>query len=248
MTQYGFFFDQSRCSGCGACVVACKDWYDLPPGPVKWMRLYQWETGAWPNVRVYELAIPCYHCQNPVCVDAAGGAMLKEEKYGAVLIDPLKASSPGMRKAANACPYGAIVFESDATDAKASLCTMCIDRLEQGLKPICVMSCPQRAFDFDTLDNLQAKYGTSSDLDGLPSSTEAKPAVVFKPALPKKQLVPYDANQALLINAKRPVGPALYNSATDVTDIPAGLISRNKPVLKTTTTKDLMHYTADNES
>ena len=24
--QIGFYFDQTRCTGCGACQVACKDW------------------------------------------------------------------------------------------------------------------------------------------------------------------------------------------------------------------------------
>jgi anaerobic dimethyl sulfoxide reductase subunit B (iron-sulfur subunit) len=208
----------------------------------------QWEKGAWPNVRAYALAISCYHCENPLCVDAADGAMFKEEKYGAVLIDPEKASSPSMRKAWEACPYGVIMFDSDAPIAKASMCNMCIDRLEQGLKPVCVMSCPQIALDFDTLENLQTKYGTNRDLPDLPSSATVSPAVIFKPALPKKQLVSYDANAALQINAKRPKGPALYNSPSDVTDIPEGLISRNKPVLKAQSLKDALHYTTDNES
>lgn len=174
---------------------------------------------------------------------------MKEEKYGAVLIDPDKASSPGMRKAANACPYGAISFESDATDAKAGLCNMCIDRLEQGLKPVCVMSCPLRTLDFDTLENLQKKYGTNSDLEGMPSSATAKPAVVFKPVQARKPpLVLYDANKALAVNAKRPVGPALYSSPSDVTDIPAGLIAKNKLVMTAKNVAEFMYYTRDNES
>jgi len=41
MTQYAFFFDQNRCYNCHACVVACRDWNDIQPGPVKWLRLLQ---------------------------------------------------------------------------------------------------------------------------------------------------------------------------------------------------------------
>ena len=70
MTQYGFFFDQSRCTGCHACSIACKGWYDLPPGPLKYMRVYQWEQGAFPNTRLGLLAVNCYHCENPVCATA----------------------------------------------------------------------------------------------------------------------------------------------------------------------------------
>lgn len=210
MPQYGFYYNQSRCNNCSACALACKDWNDLPPGPTRWLRLHQWEEGSFPNVRIRTVAVFCYHCQNPLCVDAAGGAMMKEEKYGAVLIDPDKASSPNMKKAWNACPYGAMTFESDAADAKASMCTMCIDRLEQGLKPVCVEACPQRALDFDTLENLQKKYGTNSDLPGMPSSAQVKPAVIFKALGDKRQIVPYDANRALTLMGDRSPQPTLY--------------------------------------
>jgi anaerobic dimethyl sulfoxide reductase subunit B (iron-sulfur subunit) len=248
MPQYGFFFDQSRCTACGTCAVSCKDWNDLSPGPVKWMRIFQWETGTFPSTRIHMLVAPCYHCENPLCVDAANGAMFKEEKYGAVLIDPEKASSPDMRKAWEACPYGAIMFDSDAPIAKASMCTMCIDRLEQGLKPVCVMACGSRALDFDTLETLQKKYGTNRDLEGMPSSADVKPAVVFKPALPKKKLVAYDASKALQINAKSPVGMQFYTSTSDVTDIPEGLITKNKLVIKAKSTQEVIHYTRDYDS
>ncbi len=35
MSQLGLYFDQTRCTGCYTCVVACKDWYDLESGLVK---------------------------------------------------------------------------------------------------------------------------------------------------------------------------------------------------------------------
>ena len=110
-------------------------------GSTKWLRLYEWDSGTFPNLRVNTLFAPCYHCANPACVPAANGAMYKEPKYGAVLIDPAQATSANLRAAWEACPYGAIVFDSDLPSAKASKCTMCIDRLEQSLQPVCVMSC-----------------------------------------------------------------------------------------------------------
>lgn len=30
-TQYGFFIDSSRCTGCKTCELACKDFKDLGP-------------------------------------------------------------------------------------------------------------------------------------------------------------------------------------------------------------------------
>jgi len=248
MPQYGFYFDQGRCSGCHACAVVCKDWNNIAPGPQKPLRIYKWETGTWPNTTRHTLFAPCYHCQNPVCVDAANGALIKEPKYGAVLIDPAKATSPALRAANDACPYGAIAFDSDATNATAYKCTMCVDKLEQGQMPACVMTCAFRALDFGKLSDLQAKYGTNAQLEGMPDPSTVKPAVVFKArdAVPRKQLVPYDANAAIQLFASRPDGlTPNYSVATDVTDIPQGLIRRNKLVLKPANAEDFMYYSRD---
>jgi anaerobic dimethyl sulfoxide reductase subunit B (iron-sulfur subunit) len=247
MPQYGFFFDQSRCIGCRACAVACKDWNDIPEGPVKWLRIYEYEKGFFPNVRVHYVFVPCFHCENPICIDASGvKGIYKEDKYGAVLIDPDKATK--LRDAAAACPYGAIVFESDASDAKASKCTMCIDRLEQGLLPVCVLACPTRALDFGPLETLQKKYGTNRDLEDLPPSNLTKPAVIFKPHAPKKQLVTYDVNKALKLLAERGNLPPLYSTPDDVIIIPEGLIKRSRLVLKPTSVQELQDLTKDDNA
>jgi DMSO reductase iron-sulfur subunit len=158
MTQYGFFIDLSRCIGCNACVIACKQWHDLEPGPVKWMRVYQWEKGAFPDIEVHTLPIMCLHCQNPVCADACPHqAIAKEEKYGAVLVDPEKCT--GEHKCFEACPYGAPQYAGTTPHDKMSKCNMCIDRLKQGLAPICVLSCSMRALEFGPVEELKKRYG-----------------------------------------------------------------------------------------
>ena len=246
--QYGFYFNQARCHGCQTCAIVCKTWNNLPAGPQKWLKFFRWYTGTFPKIRMNNLFAPCYHCQNPVCVDAAGGAMFKEPKYGAVLIDPDKAADPLMRAAWNACPYGAIVFDSNSPTAKASMCNMCIDRLEQDKLPICVASCQERALDFGKLSDLQAKYGTNAQLEGMPDPSTVRPAVVFKPMDPQKELVPYDAATALQLLATSPVGAKIYNSASDVANVPAGVVKRNKLVMKPNSVEELMYYTGyDND-
>ncbi len=158
MAQYGFLIDLSRCIGCHACMIACKQWHDIAPGPVKWMRVYQWEKGSFPNIDLRVLPLPCLHCEVPVCMEACPNhAIYKEEKFGAVLVDPSKCT--GERKCWEACPYGAPQFESDEPGTKMSKCTMCIDRLEQGLAPICVLSCSMRALEFGPIDELMEKFG-----------------------------------------------------------------------------------------
>jgi len=250
MPQYGFFFNQDRCIDCRACVVSCKNWYDIPAGPVKWARMFQWEKGTFPNVRLHFLFATCYHCQNAVCVDAANGAMYKEEKYGAVLIDPDKAKSIDLRKAQEACPYGAIQFDSDAINANASKCTMCIDRLEQNLLPVCVEACQMRALDFGPLEDMMSKYGTNSDLEDVPSSATVKPAIIFKAHAPKKQLIAYNVDKAIDLLGKRdalaPLSP-LYASKADATTTYPNLVGRDKLVLKPANSAEAMETTQHDE-
>jgi anaerobic dimethyl sulfoxide reductase subunit B (iron-sulfur subunit) len=213
--------------------------------------MYEWEKGTFPNVRLHVLFAPCYHCENPVCVDAANGAMYKEEKYGAVLIDPEKATSLDLRKAQEVCPYGAILFDSDATNATASKCTMCIDRLEQGKLPQCVDACHLRALDFGPLEDLQKKYGTLKQLEDMPSPDTTQPAIVFKAHNPRKQLIPYDANKAITLFAKRdaitPLSP-LYTNPSDATDIPPGLVARTTLNMKPQTVAEHVKLTQHDDA
>ncbi len=251
MGQYGFFFDQSRCTGCRACSISCKEWYDIKPGPLKYMRVYQWEQGTFPDLRLGLLAVNCYHCDKPDCVDACPHkAIFKEEKYGAVLVDQDRCE--GDRACFEACPYGSMVYASDDPKEKAHKCTMCIDRLEEGLMPICVMSCSLRALDFGPIDELRKKYGDRDTLEGLPDGSTTHPAVVFKPRDEKKQLIPWDGNKALdLWKQRGPYAqadlPEVFASKEAVTDPPKGIVGRNRLVLKAKTSEELMTATRDDE-
>ena len=246
-SQSGFYFDQSRCTGCFTCTVACKVWNKLPPGPSKWLRIYEWESGSFPAPEINTLFAPCYHCENPVCVDAANGAMYKEPKYGAVLIDPAKANSPDLRAAWNACPYGAIAFDSDSSSATASKCTMCIDRLEGGLLPMCVASCQMRALDFGPIGTLRQKYGSNAQLAGMPDSSVASPAVVFKPKDARRQVVSLPSDRVLELMANRDPLPAVYASASDATDVSPGVAGRTSLNMKANGNTQLMNQTRNDD-
>ena len=246
IAQHGFFFDQSRCSGCSACAVACKNWHGLPAGPLKYLRVYEYEKGSFPNVRIHYQWVPCYHCEEPVCVSSCPlEAINKEPKYGAVLIDGEKCD--GCRLCYDACPYGVPAFESDEPGVKARKCTMCVDRLEMGLKPICVLTCPTRALDFGPLNDLMERYGDRRDLEDLPGSQTTKPAIVFKPHSHRRQLVPYDTERALQLMMRRDQLPAVFSSPADVLEIPKGVIGRSELVIKPKSAADLLRYTRNDE-
>lgn len=244
MTQYGFFFDQTRCYGCQACAIACKDWNDIKPGPEKWMCVYEWETGTFPDVRLHELAFSCGHCEQPACVGACThGAIFKEDKYGAVLIDQDKCV--GDRNCAAACPYGSIKFASDGPSAKASKCTMCIDRLEKGEQPECALSCPMRALDFGPIEELRAKYGDCSQVEGMPAPS-TKPAWVTKPIGAKGQILPYNVDEAIELSMQRGNLPPVFTNVEDLTP-GEGVIRRNKLIMKNATAEEVMLNTTNNQ-
>jgi anaerobic dimethyl sulfoxide reductase subunit B (iron-sulfur subunit) len=246
MAQYGFFFDQSRCSGCRACTVACKNWNGLPPGPLKYLRIYEYEKGTFHNTRIHFQWVPCYHCEEPTCVsNCPSGAIYKEHKYGAVLIDSQKCD--GCHICYDACPYGALVFGSDEIGVKAQKCTMCIDRLDLGLKPICVLACPNRALDFGLLKAIIGRYGNIRDLEDMPSSQSTKPSVLFKPHSNKQQLIPYNNEKAWKLMMERNMPSQVYMSPIDVTSIPRGVVGRGELVIKHKSAADLMSHTRNDE-
>lgn len=244
MGQYAFYFDQNRCYGCQACSVSCKGWNSIDPGPEKWMTVYEWETGAFPNLRIRNLAFSCGHCENPVCVSSCpNGALFKEDAYGAVLVDREKCT--GCRSCYEACPYGAPKFASDDKSSPMSKCTMCVDRLEAGKAPICVMACPLRAFDFGTLDELREKYGDLRKIDGMPDPDITKPAFLFAPLEEKTPLVSYDIEKALELSKERKDLEPLYADACQVADVSDGVVARSALRMKHLSADELMKATSN---
>jgi anaerobic dimethyl sulfoxide reductase subunit B (iron-sulfur subunit) len=215
------------------------------------MRVYQWEKGVFPDVRLRILPVMCYHCENPVCVKACESkALYKEDTYGAVLVASEKCQ--GCRKCWQACPYGAPQYDGDALGAKMSKCDMCIERLGGGLKPMCVLSCSMRALEFGPLSELMERYGDLRRLEHMPKESITRPAVVLKPADEKLQVVPWDSKGALELWKKRGpesggAMPDVFAEISDVIEAPTDIVGRNKLVLKAKSCDELMYHTTDNE-
>ncbi len=128
--QIGFYFDQTRCDGCGACQVACKDWHDLPAGPENWLRVLYSEKGKFPDVFVSYMVAPCYHCLDPVCIPACPvRAISKRDEDGIVVVDAevCLGNEECDVKCLKACPYDTPQFGPEP-GAKMRKCNFCMDR------------------------------------------------------------------------------------------------------------------------
>lgn len=180
--QYGIYIDQNRCMGCYACVVACKDWHDVPAGPASWIRVRTIEKGKYPNVFVAFLPTTCYHCLKPACIEACpANAITKRTEDGIVTVD--REACLGKDKCGlcfEACPYDAPQFSTE-DNAKMQKCDLCLDRWLEGKKPVCVSSCPMYALDAGPIDELIAKYGDIRMAEGFVYSADITPSIVYKP-------------------------------------------------------------------
>ena len=183
MKQMGFYFDQTRCTGCYTCSVACKDWNDIDAGPENWMRLTTIENGKFPNLSLSYLAIACNHCADPPCVKVCPvNAIIKRETDGIVIVDEslcLGKIECGA-KCLKACPWDAPQFNSKE-NAKMRKCNLCIDRMKEGKQTICVEACPMYALDVDSIDKLQKKYGNNHTAEGFKDNEKIRPSIIFKP-------------------------------------------------------------------
>lgn len=156
-----FYFNQARCTGCYACVVACKDWHDIPAGPVFLRRVLIKEQGTYPHVTVRFLSTACHHCDKPACIDACpANAISKQASDGIVVVRRdmcvgIKSCGGACR---DACPHDAPQFGTEP-NAKMQKCDLCCDRWAEGKKPVCVEACPMRALDAGDRDTMESHSG-----------------------------------------------------------------------------------------
>jgi formate dehydrogenase iron-sulfur subunit len=92
----------------------------------------------------------CKHCSNAGCLDACPTGALIRTEYQTVVLQPDVCNGCGY--CVSACPFG--VVDRDPEDGRAGKCTLCYDRLEDGLEPACAKSCPTDSIQFGPHEEL----------------------------------------------------------------------------------------------
>ncbi len=149
--QLGFVHNNVDCIGCRACEIACKDKNGLNAGP-RFRRVQYVEGGTFPDVYAYKVNVSCNHCAQPACLPTCPtGAIFKRKKDGIVDIDSTLCI--GCRRCEAACPYGAPQFDPEENIVKK--CNLCVDEIDAGRLPYCVMGCMMRVLDVGPIDLLR---------------------------------------------------------------------------------------------
>ena len=167
MADKTFFVDTTLCTACRGCQVACKQWNKLPATETKNWGSFQnpkdlsfvtyklvrfSEVVSDGELRWYFFPDQCRHCVEPPCKDIAESlgynkAITKDAATGAVLFNQKAKVKPGdFEEIKESCPYN--IPRYDPKGMAMAKCTMCIDRVSNGMVPACVKACPTGTMNF----------------------------------------------------------------------------------------------------
>ena len=192
----GFTFDQAKCTGCQACVLACTIENGLAFDS-SWRNVHTYNDRHYPNVPYQHLSLACNHCENPACLEACpAGAYTRSAETGFVELDETQCI--GCRYCSWACPYGAPKYE--ASKGIIGKCTFCRERQDSGRKPACVELCPTGALGVGPRENSVVRH----DVPGFPR-TKLGPAFAVVPES-KKRAAPETSTtpESVAIMSKEP--------------------------------------------
>jgi formate dehydrogenase iron-sulfur subunit len=141
--------DITKCIGCRACQVACKQWNDREGEATTLQDYMGFQNPATLSAKTYTLItfheLPnekapgglqylftmrrCLHCLEPACASACPTTALASQPDGPVTYDANKCI--GCRYCIWACPWGVPTAEWDSLAPKIQKCTHCADRSNQ---------------------------------------------------------------------------------------------------------------------
>ena len=161
--------DTTTCIGCKACEVACMEWNDLPFRETVFDNTYQTmpETAwnYWNLIKFREHVHEdgtlqwlmrkdqCMHCADPGCLAAcpADSAIVQ---YQNGIVDFQQDYCIGCEYCVTGCPFNIPKFNPQTK--KMFKCTLCNDRVSQGLEPACIKACPTGCLHFGSKEDMTA--------------------------------------------------------------------------------------------
>ena len=175
MARYAMAIDVDRCLACQACLVACKTENEVPDDRYR-LKMREMVAGRFPDLVAEIRMEQCFHCEDPPCVPVCPTGATYQTDEGLVLIDPDRCT--GCKACVTACPYNARYVHPGGWVDK---CSFCDHRLEVGLEPACVETCPTGARAFGDLDDPDSDVNRAIAAAG--SSGVLRPSTGTEPRL-----------------------------------------------------------------
>jgi formate dehydrogenase iron-sulfur subunit len=157
--------DLTRCTGCEACVWACKEANGLSRADGA-KKLAATSLTVIERQRGIPIRRQCMHCLEPACVSVCPVGALQKTAEGPVIYDSSRCI--GCRYCMIGCPFGVPTYEWEKPLPLVRKCTMCFaDRVAKGLQPACTAACPAGATIFGDRDELvrEAERRIAADPD-----------------------------------------------------------------------------------
>lgn len=180
--RWGIAVDVGRCasqSGCRACIDACHSGHRVPAladprHAIKWVwkepfaRVFPEQDHAYQSEarRQLPVLVLCNHCTHAPCTRVCPTQATWRRSDGVVAMDAHRCI--GCRYCMTACPFGARSFNwenpqpgpaANNYPARAAgvveKCTLCVERLDAGLEPLCVETCRAQGPAALTFGNLE---------------------------------------------------------------------------------------------
>jgi len=112
MARWGMVIDLDKCTGCGACIAACKEENNVPyvssdeaqnGRAISWMQMVSMVEGEFPNIHIKYMPRPCMHCDNPPCIKVCPVHATFKDEEG--IVGQIYERCIGCRYCMSACPY-----------------------------------------------------------------------------------------------------------------------------------------------
>ncbi len=172
MPEKAILYDSTKCIACRACQVACKQWWELPGEetvnkgtyenptiltPKTWNRILFNEVEDKGKIDWIFTRRACMHCTEAVCVWVCPTYARQYSEKGYVSIDQERCIACG--RCIEYCPFKLpklgesdvsprVTIQFAAPRPVAYKCKFCEDRVEEGISPACVKTCPTGALIF----------------------------------------------------------------------------------------------------